>query len=163
MGVGANNYVIAANVGGYNEKAGVAPVNGSEAAHVHNIYWLVAAETGYLGLVTFVFVLLCPLTVALRCAWRYRGDARGDLLLGLGVAMLLVYLHSFVEWNFIGFEPQYIFALQAGLVAGLAQQLGYWRQPFRQNVQSGVGARINQKNEARVAGSGGLTHRRLIR
>jgi O-antigen ligase len=165
MGVGANNYVIAANIGGYNQRAGVAPVNGSEAAHVHNIYWLVAAETGYLGLVTFVFLLLCPLTVALRCGWRYRGDKRGDLLLGIGVAMLLVYLHSFFEWNFIGFEPQYVFALQMGLVAGLAQQLGYWRQSFRQSVQSGVGARVNQNNEGRTTASAArsLTHHGLTR
>jgi hypothetical protein len=143
MGVGANNYVIAANMGGYNQRAGVAPVSGSEAAHVHNIYWLVVAETGYLGLVAFVFVLLNPLTTALRCAWRYRGDKRGDLLLGLGVAMLLVYLHSFYEWNFITREPQYTFALIVGMVAGLAQQLGYWRRPEQRGVRFRVATLVD--------------------
>jgi O-antigen ligase len=161
MGVGANNYVIAANVGGYNQRAGVAPVNGSEAALVHNIYWLVAAETGYLGLVTFVFVLLCPMIVAFRCAWRCRADQRGDLLLGLGVAMLVVYLHSFYEWNFITFEVQYVFALEAGLVTGLAQQLGYWGHPSRRSIQSAVGARGRSGGPTAGPEATGLTPRGL--
>ena len=130
FGVGANNYVIVANTGGYNTRAGVAAVDTSGRAEVHNIYWLVASETGYLGLITFVLLLLCPLTVALRCGWRNRRDQRGDLLLGLGVALLTVYLHSFFEWIFITIEVQYMFALDVGLVAGLAEQLGYWRRPY---------------------------------
>ena len=126
LGVGANNYVVVANTGGYNDKAGVAWVSGSESANVHNIYWLVAAETGYLGLVTFLLLLLRPLTTAFVCGWRNRGDLRGDLLLGLGVSLLTVYLHSCFEWIAITFPAQYMFALTSGMVAGLAQQLGYW-------------------------------------
>ena len=49
----------------------------------------------------------------------------GDLLLGLGVALLIVYLHSFYEWIFVKFEIQYIFAASVGMIAGLAQELGY--------------------------------------
>lgn len=130
LGVGANNYVMAANIEGYNEKAGVAAAFQSDATNVHNIYWLVAAETGYPGLITFVFLLLCPLIVAFRFAWRARADQRGDLLLGLGVALLVVYLHSFFEWVFISYQAQYIFALTSGMIAGLAQQLGCHRRPL---------------------------------
>src|SRR6185436_9983263 len=54
MGHGANHYVVAANLGGFNNRAGVIPIVGSQGANVHNIYFLVAAETGYLGLITFV-------------------------------------------------------------------------------------------------------------
>jgi O-antigen ligase len=134
MGVGANYYVVIANTGGYNSRAGVAPIIGSDTANVHNIYYLVTAETGYVGLVTFVLMLLQPLIVAFRCGWRNRGDRRGDLLIGLGMALLMVYIHSFFEWIFISFSSQYIFALEAGLVAGLATQLGYWRVPARRRV-----------------------------
>src|SRR5262249_8588698 len=49
LGVGSNQYVIVVNTQGYNEKAGVAPTVGSSGAFVHNVYWLVAAESGYLG------------------------------------------------------------------------------------------------------------------
>lgn len=127
MGVGANNYVLTANMGGYNLAAGVVPTLGSMSANVHNVYWLVAAETGYLGLGTFLLLLLRPLTVALICGWRSRGDQRGDLLLGFGVALLAVYIHSLFEWIFVTFVAQYIYAIVVGLVVGVAQQLGFWR------------------------------------
>jgi O-antigen ligase len=126
LGQGANHYVIAANLGGYNNKAGVVPVAGSEGANVHNVYFLVAAETGYPGLITFVLMLLRPLTVALLCGWKNRGDQRGDLLIGLGVTLLIVYIHGLFEWIFVLLETQYMFAIDLGLVAGLATQLGYW-------------------------------------
>ena len=146
MGVGANNYVVVANMGGYNERAGVAWVSGSEAANVHNIYYLVAAETGYIGLVTFALVLLQPLVVAFRASSRNPRDRRGDLLLGLGVAMLMVYIHSYFEWVFITYAPQYMFAIDAGLVAGLAQQLGYWgRSQTGDRVAVGVGIASAEK------------------
>lgn len=129
FGVGANYYVVAANTGGYNARAHVSWTSGSESANVHNIYYLVTAETGYIGLVTFALMLLRPLIVAFRCGWRNRKDRRGDLLLGLGMSLLMVYIHSYFEWIFITFQAQYMFALDAGLVAGLATQLGYWRSP----------------------------------
>ena len=72
-------------------------------------------------------LLLSPLIVAFRCGWRNRKDQRGDLLLGFGVALLTVYLHSFYEWVFVSFEIEYMFAATMGLIAGLAQELGYWR------------------------------------
>jgi hypothetical protein len=126
LGQGANHYVIAANLGGFNQRAGVVPVPGSEGANVHNVYFLVAAETGYPGLITFVLMLLRPLTAALLCGWNSRGDQRGDLLIGLGVTLLIVYIHGLFEWIFVLLETQYMFAMDLGLVAGLATQLGYW-------------------------------------
>ena len=96
LGVGANNFVVVAIVEGYTRKRGVG--YNSRLAHVHNIYWLVAAETGYLGLITFVLLLLHPISVAFLCGWRNRKDRRGELLLGFGVALLIVYIHSFFEW-----------------------------------------------------------------
>ena len=92
LGQGANHYVIAANLGGYNNRAGVAMSTGSEGANVHNVYFLVAAETGYPGLIAFILMLLRPLVVAMLCGWDHRNDRRGDLLIGLGVALLTVYV-----------------------------------------------------------------------
>jgi hypothetical protein len=123
LGVGANQYVIAARQGGYRE------IGADWAAPVHNVYWLVAAETGYIGLITFVVFLFCPPILALRCGWRYQGDPRADLLIGFGVALLTVYVQSLFEWVFLQVAPQYIFALEIGMVAGLARQLGYWGNP----------------------------------
>jgi O-antigen ligase len=133
-GVGANEFAMAANVGGYYERAGVAWT--SYDALVHNDYWLVAAETGYFGLIAFVLFLFRPLWVAILCGWQCRGDLRGDLLIGLGTALLLVYVHSGFEWIFLTFEPQYLFVMELGMVAGVAQQLGYWRRSYLRQPQT---------------------------
>ena len=120
FGVGANSFVTIANTAGYYDRAGVAAIGLSRSGHVHNAYWLVAAETGYLGLFGFVLLLLGPLWLAFRYGWTARQDARGDLLLGFGVSFLVVYAHSFFEWVFITMPAQYVFAIAAGIVAGLA-------------------------------------------
>ena len=77
LGVGANNYVVIANVGGYNERAHVAQISGSLSTNVHNTYLLVAAETGYFGLLTFVLMFLRPLIVAFRCGWKNSTRSKG--------------------------------------------------------------------------------------
>jgi O-antigen ligase len=87
------------------------------------VYWLVLAETGYVGLVAFLLLLARPLFMAFRMAWLHPRDWRGDILLGLGVALLVVYTHSLVEWTFVTFQVQYPFGATIGLIAGLAQQL----------------------------------------
>jgi O-antigen ligase len=141
-GVGASHYVLVANVDGYNGLAGVAPIYGSSSTNVHNVYLLVAAETGYLGLIAFVLVILSPMVVAFRCAFRHQGDERCALLIGLGTALLTVYLHSFFEWILVLVQAQYLWALDVGMVAGLAQQLGYWKKPERDPRHSFRGIRF---------------------
>ncbi len=139
-GTGANNYVLVANTDGYNSRAHVAWTSG--AAFVHNVYWLVAAESGYFpGLITFLIMLLCPLLAAFRCSWSNQLDLRGDLLLGFAVSLLVVYIHSLFEWIFVTFPFQYMLALTVGAVGGLCQQLGYWRRaPAYIPVSSGARA-----------------------
>ena len=133
-GVGANNFAMVANLRGYEDRAGVAPREESRNALVHNIYWLAATETGYVGLAALLFLLLRPMIVAFRCGWRNREDRRGDVLLGFSVALLVFYIHSYFEWTFFTDQVQYLFAMAVGLVAGLAQQLGYWRRPSVQRA-----------------------------
>ncbi len=140
FGVGANQYALAANVGDYNLRVVGIPTNPNDLlGNVHNVYWLVAAETGYIGIITFLLLLLRPLTVAFLCSWRNQGDPRGDLLMGLAVALFAVYIHSRWEWVSIDYEVQYMFVLTVGLVAGLAEQLGYWRRRRPQGVRLRVG------------------------
>lgn len=126
LGVGANHYVIVANTQGYSERAGVAPVFGSRSAHVHNLYLLTAAETGYAGFIAIIIIMLVPIVTALRLAWRFRGDPRGELVVGAAVALTIAALHSMYEWIFVYATVQYLYALMVGLIAGLGQQMGYW-------------------------------------
>jgi hypothetical protein len=127
FGVGPNHYVISANHDGYNAEEHIPLTHNDLLALVHNVYWLVADESGYLGVITFIFFLLQPLMVAFRCGWRHRGDIRGDLLLGFGVSLLAVYIHSLYEWILISFQCQYMLAINMAIVVSLARQLGYWR------------------------------------
>jgi len=119
LGIGANQYVSFAQHNGYRQ-----PTR-EWGVMVHDVYLLVGAETGYLGLAAFVIFLLTPLATAFRSGWRNRGSPTGDLLLGVGVALLTVYIQGLFEFEFLGVLPQYAFAMEVGVVAGLAQQLGY--------------------------------------
>jgi hypothetical protein len=121
MGIGANNFVVVANVQGYYERANVEHLNTS--TFPHNIYWTAVAETGYFGLLALMIFLIRPLTFALACGWRHRNDRRGDMLLGFAVSLFIVYIHSYFEWVFFTDQVQYFFALDIGIIAGLAQQL----------------------------------------
>ena len=79
LGVGVNEYVVAANTYGYNNRAGVIPVATSLGANVHDVYKLVAAESGYFGLgaflILFSYSFLCSVLVrlALCCTRPTRG------------------------------------------------------------------------------------------
>lgn len=123
LGVGANNYVFVANGEGYSSRAGVHWGFGSRSTSVHNAYLLVAAETGYVGLIAFCLLLLLAIKMAFQTAWRYRNDRRGELSLGLGMALLVVAIHSKFEWAALVFSVQYLLACNLGLIAGLANQL----------------------------------------
>jgi O-antigen ligase len=137
FGVGANNFVVIANTQGYYDRAGVAPTFNSRSAHVHNAYWLAAAETGYLGAFAFVVMLLAPLVAAFRVGLRNRGNKKGELLLGFGVALLMLYIQLFFEWAFFLWWFQYIFAISIGLIAGLTQQL-------KQRSSKGISKKASQ-------------------
>jgi O-antigen ligase len=125
LGVGANNFVLVANTEGYYRAAGVTWVN--YTATVHNLYWLTLAENGYFGLLMFVIFLLGPFIVALQCGTRQPSDPRGDVIAGLCISLLAVYIQNFEEWVFITYRVQYVYVLSVGLIAGLATQMGYWR------------------------------------
>jgi O-antigen ligase len=101
MGVGSNQYVVAANIQGYSDRAGVVWNSGSRSANVHNTYLLVWAETGFMGLVAFITLMLMPIMIALRGAWRNRKDPRSDLTLGLGIGLAVVSIHSLYEWGLV--------------------------------------------------------------
>jgi O-antigen ligase len=122
MGVGANQYVVVANTGGYSERAGVVWTYGSRSAKVHNMYLLVAAETGWLGLLTLLSLLGWTIFQGLRFAFGNRRDPRGDVVLGATVAIITCAAHGLYEWVFVTYQAQYVFAIALGVIAGLIRQ-----------------------------------------
>ena len=120
LGVGTNHYVPVARDQGYSERAGVARSEGNRNSLVHNAYLLTAAESGWPGLMTYLLMLATPLGVAFRNGWRARGTLGGHLLLGLGVALLIVYVHSLFEWIIYSREVLYVLFITMGMVFGLS-------------------------------------------
>jgi O-antigen ligase len=122
MGVGANQYVVIANASGYSQRAGVLWTSTSRGANVHNTYLLLGAETGYLGLVTFLILLLSGIFVAIRSAWARPRTSHGEIALGAAVTLIIVALHCFYEWVFVTWIIQYLFAITLGIAAGISNR-----------------------------------------
>lgn len=174
MGVGANQYVVIANSQGYSQQAGVVWNYNSRSAHVHNIYLLAAAETGWLGLVTLIFLFGWSVVRGFVFAFTHRRDPRGDIVLGASVAILVTALHSMWEWVFIVYFTQYVFAIALGIIAGCVRQAkSERRQQARRkhradtldaareaatDAQSGLNA--TRTDKVRAPGSGALRPRR---
>jgi O-antigen ligase len=123
-GVGPNNFAVTANAGGYYDRSGGVSKFGRES-NVHNLYLLVWAETGPLGLASFILMLAAPLVMALRYGpfgrWQ-AGDPQRDILIGASVTLMIVYIHSTEEWVPIIAELQYLLAIMFGLIAGLTAE-----------------------------------------
>lgn len=119
LGVGANRYVVVANVGGYAERAGVPWDFANRSAPVHNSYYLVTAEMGWLGLGALIGLLVAGLSVAINTLRRMPPGLSGELAAGTASAMLMVAIHSNYEWIFFIHSSLYFLALTLGVVGGL--------------------------------------------
>lgn len=128
MGVGANQYVVVANAQGYSARAGVIWNWGSRSANVHNVYLLAAAETGWPGFITLIALILIPAVKGLVFVFRNRKGARGEVVLGASVTLLILGLHSLYEWVFFIYQMQYVFAIALGVVAGSIRQHKFERR-----------------------------------
>jgi O-antigen ligase len=135
LGVGANHYVYQAKNFGYSIRGGVVPFEGNLNNIVHNAYLLAASETGYFGAAAFVLLLCWPMLIALRYGWAARGTRLGDLLLGCAISLLVVSLHSFLEYIIFGKEVQYLFAILVGIIYASADRIRA-NSKFRSRVSS---------------------------
>lgn len=128
LGVGANQYVIVANTGGYSQRAGVAWNYGSRSAPVHDTYYLVTAELGFVGLIGFLGTIVGFIALGWRTLRRRSEDETSELVPGLLATMIVVSVHVSYEWVFMNFVLHYMFALAAGLLVGVVARS---RSPVR--------------------------------
>lgn len=138
MGVGANQYVVVANTQGYSARAGVAWNSANRSANVHDTYLLMTAELGYLGGAVFMALMVLPIFAALRFAWAMRRDPRGELGMGLGVALLAVAGHCLYEWIYVTYPIQYLHGIAIGMLAGLIRQQRLAARPARRRARPSV-------------------------
>ena len=122
FGVGANQYVVVANTGGYSGRAGVAWNEDNRAAPVHDTYYLITAELGWIGLIGLVAILGSFIALGLRCFRRHLPDERGELVPGLLATIAMVAIHINYEFVFMDFVLHYLFAMTAGLLVAVYAQ-----------------------------------------
>lgn len=120
LGIGADRYVLVANIGGYSDKAGVPWNNTEREAPVHNSWLLITAELGYLGLIGFLILVGSCAVYGIRALSRIEHGERADLLVGITTALIVVALHSCFEWITMTYLVHYFFAMAAGMLFGLA-------------------------------------------
>lgn len=123
FGVGPNHYVLVANTGGYSQRAGVIWNSGSRGANVHNTYLLVLAESGIIGLISLVVLLMAVIFTTATYAFRNRRLVEAEILVGIAAAFCAIFLHSFYEWVLVTYHSQYLIATSLGVAAGLIRQL----------------------------------------
>lgn len=122
FGVGANQYVIVTNTGGYSQRAGVSWNENNRAAPVHDTYYLIAAELGLIGLIAFLATIASFIWLGFRSLRRKSDDESNELVPGLLATMIVVSVHISYEWVFMHFFLHYMFAVAAGLLLGITAQ-----------------------------------------
>ena len=132
IGVGANQFVIVANQGGYNERAGLSWRMEDRSKPVHNAYLLARAETGWLGEITFIAMLAVPMLFAFRLAFGNRKSRSGEVALGCGVGLMINMLHNHYEYAVhTGVVLSLVF-INFGIIAALWRvEKGRKRKPLR--------------------------------
>ena len=123
MGVGANFFVVEANTGEYYSRAGISAFGVNRSGTVHNVYLLIAAETGWLGVATFIALLATAISGGIVYAFRHRGAPDGMFVLGCAVALLTMALHAMYEWIIVYYNVQCLMAIAlGGVAAGLSRK-----------------------------------------
>jgi hypothetical protein len=87
-----------------------------------SLYWLWLAETGWLGLVSFLGFALLTVWWALRNAWYRRKSLLGAVALALLVSLTICYAHGMVERILTQTKNLSHWLMLAGMVAGMERQ-----------------------------------------
>ena len=119
LGVGGNQYVVVANVGGYSARAGVAWNAANRTAPVHNVYYLTGAELGYLGLIGLLTILAGIFQIGWNSLRRTSGE-HADFAVGTLATVIVVAAHSYYEYITVTFYVQYLLGMTVGILVGVA-------------------------------------------
>lgn len=123
LGVGADQYVIVANLGGYSDRAGVPWNRDDRSAPVHNSYFLTTAELGFIGLIGLLMIFAAVLATGWN-ALRSATGPRSELLIGFVATVFILAIHISFEWVFETAYLQYLTACAFGAVVGIAATMG---------------------------------------
>jgi len=115
FGIGINMYSFVLDHGGYADRLNIEP--GDRNGIAHHIYWLTAAETGYVGVTAYVLMLLTVFFSAVRLG--FRKGVEGEVGVGIAAGLLVTYMQGFAEWIARQTTMAYAFWGLAAVVSGL--------------------------------------------
>lgn len=143
LGVGANQFVFVSNRDGYADRFNIPWQVSDRSVPVHNAYLLARAETGWLSEAAFIMIIIIPMIMAIRSAFRYRKIFNGDILVGSAVAIFGVMIHSNYEFAIHLFSIQVLFYINLGLIAAELQNRNI---QVRRSLKKGTTAPVNSDN-----------------
>lgn len=117
-GVGANNFVVVNNVGGYLNRAGGMLTELTNAQPAHNAYLVARAETGWVGEIAMIALLTTLILSGLVTAFRYRRQPVAGIALGSGIGLFAIAMQSNFEYAWHILEVQRIFVINAAIIVG---------------------------------------------
>ncbi|HXK03383.1 MAG TPA: O-antigen ligase family protein [Verrucomicrobiae bacterium] len=116
LGVGLNNFsYVVTNQAAYREHF-EAMRSEEQAGVCHHIYWLTAAETGYLGLALYLAIVIRFAWGAVAGAWRQK-TVQGAVLFGVFLGLCTLQASGFLEWAFRVTPVMQLFAICAAISA----------------------------------------------
>jgi O-antigen ligase len=121
LGIGPNRYIVVANAGGYSDRAGMAWNKANRSSPVHNTYYLVTAELGWIGLIGLLGLYGSLLSFGLSAIKSAPPGLHGEMLPGVMGTLIVIMAHSYYEWITMYFHIHYLFAMSVGLLVGLKQ------------------------------------------
>ncbi len=121
FGIGLNNFsYVLTNQEAYRERF-QAMKSEEQAGVAHHIYWLTAAETGYLGLALYLAIIVRFGWGALLGAMRQK-DIYGALLFAVFLGLCALQASGFLEWVFRQTPVMQLFAIAMGPSAWIAKK-----------------------------------------
>lgn len=119
FGVGANQYVIIANRGGYSQRAGVPWNEANLRAPVHDTYYLVTAELGLLGLLGMLALFGSFMVLGFKILRRSLPDGSAELVPGLLATTIIVAIQISYEFTFMEFMLHDLYAINGGILVAI--------------------------------------------
>ena len=151
MGVGANLYVTTANLKGYADRAGVAWNFSNRSAPVHNAYLLARAETGWLGEIALILLIVIPMLRGLKIAFAHRQGMPGEVALGSAVAIGVNAIHNNYEFATHTYNVMALLIINIGFIAA---QVRAAAQAKRQRPGPRPGSQSQSQSQGQGQGQG---------
>ncbi len=95
----------------------------SRLGTAHHIYYLFAAETGWLGMTTFILFIARYYLHNLFLLFRERDNYYQAVLLGLLIGFSTLHLQGVLEWIFRQTQVFYLFCLLSGLMVAIGENM----------------------------------------